>query len=302
MSGSIKNVLLVGASGTLGPHVLKAFEGAGFNLTILSRPTSTKTFADDVKVIKKDYSDAEGLQEAFTGQDAVISLVGPAAMSDQPKLIEAAVKAGVKRFVPSEFGSNTFNPQVRELVSFYKLKLAIIEQLKKASEDNPSFSWSALCTGPFFDWGIKTSFLGYNLADHTAIIYDDGENKVSYSNMAAVGGAVVGIVKNPSETANKYLYIASATTSQNVILAALEKETGKKFTVTKASTAEARAEGGAKMAKGDFSGIRTLLHGVMYGNDVGGNFEEHGLANKTLGLPEETVEETIKETVAGRIP
>lgn len=301
MSESIKNVILVGAGGNLGPHVLKAFDGAGFNLTVLSRPTSTNTFESSVKVIKKDYSDPS-LYEAFEGQDAVVSLVGPAAMNDQPKLIEAAVKAGVKRFIPSEFGSDTNNLKVQELISFYKLKLAIIDQLKKAAAENPNFSWTGLCTGPFFDWGIKTSFLGYNLADHTALIYDTGDNKVSYTNMKAVGGAVVGVMKNPAETANKYLYIASATTSQNIILAALEKATGKDWTVTKASTAEARKEGGDKLAKGDFSGIRTLLHGVMYGNDTGGDFEKKGLANKILGLPEETVDETIRDTVSGKIP
>lgn len=44
------------------------------------------------------------------GQDIVVSAVGAAGVPDQPKWIEAAKAAGVRRFVPSEFGLDISEP------------------------------------------------------------------------------------------------------------------------------------------------------------------------------------------------
>ena len=114
----------------------------------------------------------------------------------------------------------------------------------------------------------------------------------------------MGVLKNPSATANKYLFIASTTASQNAILASLEKETEITWTVNKASIAEARKDGGEKLAKGDFSGIVPLLRGLMYGEDTEGDFEKtpEGLANKMLGLPQETLDNLVRDTVQGKRP
>jgi len=46
------------------------------------------------------------LAELLKGVDAVVCAYGGAALGEQYKLLEAAKKAGVKRFVPSEFGSD----------------------------------------------------------------------------------------------------------------------------------------------------------------------------------------------------
>ena len=60
-------------------------------------------------MIRANYDSAKSLKAAFQGQDAVISLVGGTALGDQNKLIDAAIAAGVKRFLPSEYGSDTTN-------------------------------------------------------------------------------------------------------------------------------------------------------------------------------------------------
>jgi len=104
-----------------------------------------------VKVVKKDYNDPTFL-EAFQGQEVVISFITVTALLDQLKFIDAAVKAGVKRFIPSEFGSNTLNATVQELVFFYKQKKIILDHLEQTAKENPSFSWTGLATGPVFDW------------------------------------------------------------------------------------------------------------------------------------------------------
>lgn len=118
-------------------------------MTVLSRVESSKTFPSGVKVIKADFSPAS-LEQAFRGQDAVISLVGNAGFAEQKSFVDAAIAAGVKRFIPSEFGSDTDKARVRELVPIFNGKRAIIEYAK--TKEGSGLTWTGFITGPFFDW------------------------------------------------------------------------------------------------------------------------------------------------------
>jgi uncharacterized protein YbjT (DUF2867 family) len=151
---SVKNVALIGAGGNLGPSILSEFLKSDFSVTVLSREESKATFPSGVQVVKTDYS-PESLAKAFKGQDAVISIVGNDGFADQTKIIDAAASAGVKRFIPSEFGSDTENSEVRAIVPIFNGKKQVVDYLKTKESD--TFSWSALITGPFFDWVCSTS-------------------------------------------------------------------------------------------------------------------------------------------------
>jgi uncharacterized protein YbjT (DUF2867 family) len=120
-----------------------------FNITVLSRPDSKSTFPPGVKVVRADYSSIESLTTAFKGQDAVVSLVGSPALNDQPRLIDAAIAAGVKRFIPSEYGANTPSERLREILPLFNTKKEVVDYLK-SKEDH--ITWSGLITGAFFDW------------------------------------------------------------------------------------------------------------------------------------------------------
>ena len=79
--------------------------------------------------------------------------------------------------------------------------------------------------------GIANGFFGFDIASRCATIWDDGEKKFTLTNEKQLGEAVVSVLKHPEITANKYLYISSVETSQNEILAALEKATSSKWTL-----------------------------------------------------------------------
>ena len=55
-------------------------------------------------VTKGDYT-VDFLTSAMKGQDVVVLTIGSAALAAQTTAIDAAIKAGVKRIIPSEFGS-----------------------------------------------------------------------------------------------------------------------------------------------------------------------------------------------------
>jgi len=68
----------------------------------LSRKSSTHKFPEEVKVVTVDYTNIQSLTKALEGQDALVSAVASLAVLSQLVLIDAAVKAGVKRIIPSE--------------------------------------------------------------------------------------------------------------------------------------------------------------------------------------------------------
>lgn len=116
---------------------------------MLSRAESKSTFPSEVKVVKTDYSDGS-LAQVFKGQDALVCAVAGGAMDEQKRIIDKAVEAGVKRVIPSEFGSNTTNVTAREICFLFQAKYDIVQYLKAKADANPHFSWTAIVTGPFF--------------------------------------------------------------------------------------------------------------------------------------------------------
>lgn len=252
-----------------------------------------------MKVVHADYTSIDSLTSAFQGQDAVVSLVGAGGFTEQQKLIDAAIAAGVKRFLPSEYGSNTRDERVLAQVSIFAPKADTIKYLKSKESQ---ISWSTVINGAFFDWGLKVGFLGFDLSSKTASLIDDGKPTWSATNLAQVGRAVVKILEKPDLTKNQYVYISSFQTSQRQILEALEKISGEKWTVKNEGTGKELLEkGNAKLQKGDFSGAHDLIKGSLFGEGDLGNFEFEGLWNDKLGLPKENFEEAIKDVLAGKL-
>jgi len=145
-------------AGRVGGYILKTLLSSPLTITILSRPESKSTFPENVKVIKKEHSDPT-LHESFAGQDAIISTVGGAAILDQIKIIDAAAKAGIRRFIISEWGSDTLNPVFQKGVFFYTQKKAVLDHLDIVVKENPGFSWTGICCGPFLDWFVFPKYI-----------------------------------------------------------------------------------------------------------------------------------------------
>ncbi len=56
----------------------------------------------------------------------------------------------MKRFVPSEFGSDTRNEKAMAILpQYFKGKADTVDYLKRKEQDG--FAWTAFVTGPFFD-------------------------------------------------------------------------------------------------------------------------------------------------------
>ena len=149
-------------SGNLGKPILQALLDSTFSVAVLSRDTSEATFPPGVRIHKTDFSESS-LVSAFSGQDAVVSVVGAGGFLVQKKIIDAAIKAGVKRIIPSEFSSNTLSDTVQELVPVFQGKKEVIDYLK--SKDTKETSWTAISCGGLFDWVRGWLTLSHQLHD-----------------------------------------------------------------------------------------------------------------------------------------
>jgi uncharacterized protein YbjT (DUF2867 family) len=305
MSQKLEKVVIAGASGRVGQAILKALLAAGeFEVTALTRSKSTFASHEGFEIIESDYSESS-LVDAFRGQDVVIAALGWMGVAEQSKLVDAAEKAGVKRFIPSEFGGDPTNAKAQETIPMvYKIKTGVIEQLEQKAAANSNFTWTVIAVGVFVDFGLSSGLLGIDTKSHTAKIRNEGKIPISASTLAQTGRVVAAVLSHPAETANKFVYTHSFVVTPNEIIAILEKLTEKTFTISYTTSDEEIEEGRKLLAQGNQAGMINLLAGLIFGGaEYGSNFEGNpGLMNEALGLKGEDLETVIKEVLEGKRP
>jgi hypothetical protein len=148
------------ASGNFGTPITAALtHNLCFDVTIITRPESKSIFPPGVPVIRTSYT-VEDLTKALAGQDAVVCVVSPAAVTHQVAMLDAAEAAGVKRFILNDFGwglrTRTHGlPELRETV---EKRHAIWDYAAKRAAANPAFTWTGITTGNPIDWVRRECF------------------------------------------------------------------------------------------------------------------------------------------------
>ncbi|GAB1193923.1 hypothetical protein APSETT444_003160 [Aspergillus pseudonomiae] len=293
----IRNVAIAGASGDLGTPVLNALiESNKFNITVLTRHSSKAQFPATVRVIPVDYNSLPELTTALNGQDAIISTLTTAAMDVQHTLIDAAIAAGVKRFIPSEFSANIGNPKASTL-PVYQSKIAVHKALQAQSAENPTFTYTLIRHGPFLDWGLRAGFF-FDFRTETPPFYDGGDRPFSTTTLSTIAQAVIGVLTHFDETKNRPVYVHDLVTTQRQIYTIVQKlAPGRKWNPVDVSTAELEAKAREEWAKGntDLRSIVGLLCRAVFAEGYGGELKE--VDNELLGLglkTEAELEEVVK--------
>ncbi len=102
-SASIENVMVLAASGSLGPLIVDTLLASGFLFFALTRESSEATSTEGVYVVRTDYS-PESFGKALEGQDALVSTIATLSTQEQIEFINAAIAAKVMSFLLSESG------------------------------------------------------------------------------------------------------------------------------------------------------------------------------------------------------
>ncbi|UZJ57570.1 hypothetical protein CBS101457_006890 [Exobasidium rhododendri] len=298
----IKRVVVAGATGSLGLPIVRALTSSGlFQVSILTR-SSDKTILNTVSIVT-DYSKAS-LLEAFRGQDAVVSTLGALGIMLQRDLVNAAVKAGIKRFIPSDFAPYTpdldaMQTIVPQVFARLQPKQDLLGYLKQQSTDHPSFTWSAIGSGPLFEWCLTTGAQGLSISKRSAVITDSGNETFHTTTAAQIARAIVYVMSHPDDTAGKYMLVNSFTITQNELLAHLERVTQEKWQSEHVDSEQRKKDGLNLLAQGNFAGLGNLWSVYLNTDGKGqvGRLEKH-IANDTLQLPKEDIDDVIRKLVA----
>ncbi|KAK1760058.1 isoflavone reductase [Echria macrotheca] len=302
---AIKTVAVVGATGNVGLPTVHALLAASFSVVAITRPTSNPTtLPPNVPIRRADLTSLASLTEAFKDIDAVVVTIATAEVSNQRVLADAALAAGVKRFIPSEFGHSLARliETKSSLATILMGKANTASYLRELAEKNEGFSWTGIATSPFFDWGLDHAVFGFDFPKRKVSIVDSGDERVSVSSMRFVGEAVARVLLNEEETKNKEVEVVEFTVSQNEILKIFEEEIGEKWSVAHVRGADLEKSGNEKLAGGNIGGAFLDLLQSWNLSDGGDHaVKEDELANGMLGLKGRSVREVMKEYIKAHV-
>ncbi|KAK2812484.1 hypothetical protein FQN50_001485 [Emmonsiellopsis sp. PD_5] len=300
MSKDFKNIIVLAPSGAVGPVMIDALTNSphGYSVSTLSRETSTYTPPTGVTGIKSDFTH-DSLVQALKGQDTVVSAIAGVALLEQIKVIDAAIEAGVRRFIPSEYGGDSRNKHAQSLLPFYAMKTQVWEYLVERQD---KIEWTAFNCGPFLDTALKAGLLGFDIPSKTVTFWDPRYTNAKFSatRLDHVARAVAQSLSPTysAQAANQFIVLRDATFTLATLLKALEEATGgEKWTRNEADLDVLIKESTEKMGKGDFSGIPHIITGLMVDEGCGNDFDEAGRVNGGLVGVEDGL--TLKEVVEG---
>ncbi len=195
-------ILVVGSTGLVGRDICHRLAAAGVPARALVRETSdpAKVAALEalgLEIVRGDVRDAASLAAACRGATAVISTLSSMPFSYEAgvndiattdlagveRLIDAAREAGVPRFIYTSFsGGIDLGFPLRDA------KRAVESHLKASGLD-----WTILRPSCFMEVWLSPA-VGFDAAGHTATIYGDGTNPLSWIALTDVAAFAVACV------------------------------------------------------------------------------------------------------------
>jgi hypothetical protein len=221
-----QKILVAGPTGNLGELIVKALKKRGAEVRAITRPETDPKKTEKLKklgaeVVPVDMSNAEELKRACQGVSCVVSALSglrDVIVEAQTQLLDAAIAAGVPRFIPSDFAADFTRLPEGDNRNF-DLRKEFHKRLDKSpirstSIMNGAFSYILSYNSPLFDtknhtvayWGDDPNWkLDFstmeNTADYTAAAALDSETprilriasfQVSPKDLAAIGKEVKG--------------------------------------------------------------------------------------------------------------
>ncbi|EHK23109.1 uncharacterized protein TRIVIDRAFT_27827 [Trichoderma virens Gv29-8] len=295
-----KNIILIGAAGSIGSVVLAALEKEpSFTITLIQRASSKAKMPAHLKAITvPDSYPTDELIPAFRGQDVVINCMTSLSVADQFRIIDAAIAAGVRRYVPSEYGLNNMRRDAQALNLVFHDKGKIQEYLRAKAQAGV-IEWMSISCGMWIRWSMAHDFLGMHIGERRFVFWDDGEG---YFSCTTEENSAQGLV-NALLTAgtdrdvwkNTNVYLSDFAITQKQLLEAIERIQGVKYTTESIDGHKFIEEKQAAVAAGNATATFDLIETGFVTGRYGGHLEKEGeIQNDKLGLPKQTLDEVVK--------
>ncbi|CAH0051027.1 unnamed protein product [Clonostachys solani] len=294
---NITSVALAG-KGRFGSVVLDELLGAGFRVTVLTRSAAGITgVPKEVKVTQVDYTSEESLRKAIQGHDAVVSTVAGAAVAIQKPLINAAISAGVKHFIPADYAMSLRSPDVRKLPPYTDVH-AIEEYLE---EKSGQMQWTIVACGGFLEYVFDLPFV-VDFGNRKMDMVSGGAAQFSTSKFVTAAKAVAGVLRQPDRVKDHCVQVHAIPITQSQIWDIIKRNDKRlsEWTVTE-QDGDAKFQAGLDMLKrGELTmeAVSTLMAGATWGGKYKVVFDETD--NDWLGIEtisEQELEEILKKKI-----
>jgi hypothetical protein len=215
-------IVVAGATGDLGGRITNALRQRGTTVRALVRPTADAAKVDlltqlgaDVQRVK--FSDHAALTRVCTGASCVVSVVAglrEVIIDTQTQLLNAAVAAGVPRFLPSDFASD-YTQQAPGLNRNFDLRREFQGRLDQApiaatSVLNGAFAEVLTYNIPLLDF--KQQQVGY---------WEDADWQIDFTTMNDTAAFTAAAALDP--TTPRFLRIASFQPSPHELVSIAEQ-------------------------------------------------------------------------------
>ncbi|KAJ2515833.1 hypothetical protein H4217_004940 [Coemansia sp. RSA 1939] len=216
-------IAVVGSRG-YGCHFLRALVGSKHFKTVrvVTRSTAGNRKEDKEKRMQCQKLKDMGVQiveyvdttvktfaETFKDIDIVVSAVGLAGVMDQIPMIDGAVLAGVKWFIPSEYGVADYQSVWLPFASPLAAKSLVRDHLAAVAKSS-GLAHTIIYTGMAIDC-LDPTAIGLQLAEHKATLVGRGGTPATFTSIHDVVRLVVEIAKRPEEMQNRTIRYAGST-------------------------------------------------------------------------------------------
>ncbi|KAL6898528.1 hypothetical protein GGI43DRAFT_78974 [Trichoderma evansii] len=315
----IKKIVWYGQGARLGSRVLQRIAALKkYDIAFIGRkdPSEYKNVPEGIPVVQVDLKDHKSLVKALTGADAVIVFIQfhPGGDLDivQLALINAAIEAGVKLFVPSEWAPDTaggngatiarVGPNTLPPNPAVAAKRVIHNYLMARSAAN-QIDFVTLHVGNLL---INLSgFASLDLNNRTAALGDGGHGLISISSIDTLTRGLDGLLTKYPTVKNNFFYICDGETSLQRIVKTFQdaSETKEPWKITSFSIAERKRQADENMRNGIFT-VREFAAVLTYpftgGLTVWQNpdNERLGLEPPSDGKAQKIVDDFVQNSIA----
>ncbi|KAG4440328.1 hypothetical protein IFR05_004180 [Cadophora sp. M221] len=275
---SRKILIVATPTSPLLPQLLHALQHLfGLEITVLTRQTSISVptsgssthshshghngtanghhHASEATHIQTDFSESE-LQAYFKDVDTVICTLMGSDLHLAGPLVDAAATAGVKLFIPPEYGLDTSNSKIRDLLPPYRTRFEIQEKLRASGMD-----WRAIYSGIGLEDAMKTDgVMGIDALWASVVVFPGSEKtNVAVSSKADVARSIVEVVRGRDKKVGNEVYTCGFRCTLEEVITVVEKELEKDVDRYEGNLKGAEKEAAERMKRGYFDGGVTLM-------------------------------------------
>ncbi|KAF7113641.1 hypothetical protein CNMCM5793_002997 [Aspergillus hiratsukae] len=300
MAQTIRNVAIAGATGNAGSNILNALLSSGkFTITVLTRkPNPSLPTSITTKVV--EFDSLSSLTSALKGQDALIDATSVPDPNVAIRLIDAAVAAGIHRFIPAEFSIDPTATNCRSLPVFAG-KAKAYEYLQQVAAAG-KLTYTSISNGAFLDWNLRTGFSDIDLVKKRINLLNDGSRVTPWTLLSSVGTAVAYALVRAEETKNRTCYVYSIMKSQKEVGELAQEALGKEgWTIQSKDAANVLEDALADFKAGNvtFGAIGGMIRWTLTQPESAAGWAKDD--NELLGvqtMSDEEVKELIKQIAA----